>query len=206
MKYQIFKDYIVIDELFPEHVLTSFINEGIKNYNDSVVSTKGRGGEDLKGFTVNRSLFLDSVFRGRRDQSIILSGLLEYIWKNKEFYDVLSKGPTVLKILEYTRFDNTVMLFYPNGGFYATHKDFMYDAEINTIDILLKKSPDSFTGGELTIEDEVVEHVNGRVVIFPAFIEHCVKKVVTKDDSVENMRMSIQTKGSFHNMLLHAHG
>ena len=72
------------------------------------------------------------------------------------------------------------LIFYreEDAGNYDLHQDVFYSDNVRKLSMSLLVT-DEFTGGELTIMNEVIDIKKGDAVIFPSFLPHSVAPVKT---------------------------
>jgi len=133
---------------------------------------------DEQGNTVflksNKGVFIDNLFTDRNMSGILTANrkvfehtLQERLIDYHSFFDYL----------RLTNIDHTLLSYYENGDFY----DYHHDESLITILSWFYYKPKCFKGGNLFLEDAVVECLDNRVVFFPSILNHKVENVELVD-------------------------
>jgi Rps23 Pro-64 3,4-dihydroxylase Tpa1-like proline 4-hydroxylase len=82
-------------------------------------------------------------------------------------------------------YDETLISYYENGGYYKKHDDQALYSAITWF----YKEPKRFSGGNFYFNDYEIEIKikNNMTVIFPSFIQHSVDKVTLEEDSSDKL-------------------
>ncbi len=166
--------YAIIDEFFTEEELVEVIKEihdvrrfSLSSSNQSVCSAKESG----KSLKTGVGLFLDTLYVNDRSASAILQA-------NRKLFDSdlikkLEHFDSFFSFLRYSDQDNTLLNYYAEEKEYLPHRD------ISIVSALTFLQLGDFTGGDFCFPDqnETVQSVHNRMVIFPSCVLHTARPV-----------------------------
>jgi len=126
----------------------------------------------------NKGLFLENLYSYQELSNILI--LSKKLFE-PEILDIFSNLSFGYKIINKTNFEQTLVSYYENGGYYKPHKD----NAIFTAITWFFKEPRKFTGGNFyfTEYDYKIEIENNLTILFPSFVEHAVDEVKLMDNS-----------------------
>tara|TARA_R110000803_G_scaffold117162_2_gene185690 strand:+ start:419 stop:1063 length:645 start_codon:yes stop_codon:yes gene_type:complete len=105
------------------------------------------------------------------------SNILRFMYKqrSKEFHDLIVKAIPMARNFPLTNKDSTLISYYEEGDSYKEHTDCLQF----TCLIWFHKNPKKYKGGDFYFSDnkELVESKHNRLVIFPSYYWHSVKKL-----------------------------
>jgi Rps23 Pro-64 3,4-dihydroxylase Tpa1-like proline 4-hydroxylase len=125
-------------------------------------------GNVMKG---NKGIWTNAVFTKPEVSNIETVNMKVF---SDEFIDLIKNEHYFFEYLYNTNAKSTLISYYENEDYYSKHRDH----GLITILSWLYKEPKSFTGGDLTIEEELtIECKHNRLVIFPSILYHSVNEV-----------------------------
>ena len=96
-----------------------------------------------------------------------------------EFIDLVKNEHYFFEYLYETNAKSTLISYYENEDYYSPHRDH----GLITVLSWLYQEPKRFSGGDLTIEDEVtIECKHNRLAIFPSLLYHGVSSVSLSEE------------------------
>jgi Rps23 Pro-64 3,4-dihydroxylase Tpa1-like proline 4-hydroxylase len=130
---------------------------------------------EAKGKT-NR-IYLDQIYNNRSHSTILK---MMYKQRTTTFKNILKDIFINHYTFQQSNGDNTLISYYENSDFYDKH----IDSAMFSCLIWLNKSPKSFEGGELLLEqpDVCIKFKNNRLVFFPSWYYHAVTPVKIDSD------------------------
>lgn len=124
----------------------------------------------------NGGLFLDEVYADRHVSNILREN--RKLW-TPELIDKLVENHTFFRYLKQCNKDFTLVSYYEDSDYYLPHTD---TATLTLVSWFYKK-PKKFSGGSLTIEDELtIDCEYNRTVIFPSILYHAVDTIVIDEE------------------------
>jgi Rps23 Pro-64 3,4-dihydroxylase Tpa1-like proline 4-hydroxylase len=123
-------------------------------------------------------VYLDTLynFNYRNNSNIIR--LMEK-QRTKEFHDLITKTMVMGRVFKNTNSDNSMLSYYEHEDYYEPHVDnFQF-----TCLIWFHKIPKKYEGGEFYFPESrnVIESKHNRLLIFPSYYLHGVKKIKFKN-------------------------
>lgn len=130
----------------------------------------------------NIGVFLDAIYP-RREISNILT-INQKIF-DKHITDSFSSLCFGYKNIFKINYDETLVSYYENGGYYKKHDDQALYSAITWF----YKEPKRFSGGNFHFNDyEIeIEIKNNMTVIFPSFVQHSVDEVKLEENSSDKL-------------------
>ena len=186
------EDYILVDDYLDNKTLQKVMIEVSKLSPLAWNSKLGRTGTDISDSKDDLILSLDNQYGINRNRSDILE-MFNKFWSN-HIKVILKDAALIFQILPYMQKDTTELQLYGHEGFYNEHQDDMQKGEFIVADLLICREPKKFEGGELIMNDHIIEHKNNRLVIFPAFLRHRVNTIKTKSKDKVDGRISLQNR------------
>jgi Rps23 Pro-64 3,4-dihydroxylase Tpa1-like proline 4-hydroxylase len=189
-------NYILIDDWLPQGVIDDILKE--LEYLEPLTEPNVMDRYRVVGHKQSHITLVDNHFEDR-SKSAILSAFDQYLW-SKEFEDEVLNHPDtaqIFKILPHTEFDSTELQIYGDGGWYTDHKDDATFGELVVCNLLMCRNPKKFTGGELVVEGEKIEHKQNRLLIFPSLALHSVEEVHMESNDPLDGRISLQHRSWF---------
>lgn len=186
------EDYILVDDYLDNETLQKVMSEVLSLSHLAWNSKLARNGIDISAIKDVVILSLDDQYGINRNQSDILE-MFNKFWSD-HIKVILKDAALIFQILPYMQKDTTELQYYGNAGFYQEHEDDMSKGEFIVADLLLCKEPKKFEGGELIMNDHIIEHKNNRLVIFPAFLRHRVNTIKTESKDRVDGRISLQNR------------
>jgi len=190
--------YVIVDDWLDSDWNKKCLLEVEKLAPFTKTGTSDINGDPNDGYALAHLLNLDSYYKQDTDSSILT--IFKMFFWGRDLGKILEDKHTnpVFSILKHTTVDRTALQIYGDKGFYHEHKDDIYRGEAIIANYLLCREPKMFTGGELTIGDDIViEHKNNRLILFPAFLPHSVREVHLNSDDIMNGRISLQHRGGW---------
>ena len=207
MKIQIVADaplkYIVVDEFLPKQLADAMIDE-IVSLRPTMQPGKMRiqeKGKFVKEYIddskKNLDCFIDNVYRGERNRSVILSNLNRLFFSAQMIEAFKATGDMLFSyLLPRANFYQTHLSAYGNGHYYRTHIDL--PPCFLTGNVMLSTEPRTFQGGNFQMHWSK-EHITElefdprRMVLFPSAVQHCVTNIKMADDAdFRDWRFSMQ--------------
>lgn len=131
-------------------------------------SAKDEHGNLLKS---NSGVFLDEVYMKRNISNILSANRKIFL---PEITDLLCEKSYFFHYIKNSTKDSTLVQYYENQNYYESHRDKSVITGISWF----YKTPKSFLGGDLIIEQEIkIECRPNRMVIFPSILFHEVEKI-----------------------------
>jgi hypothetical protein len=129
----------------------------------------------------NVGLFLDPIYPKREISNILTINQKIF---NEQILNSFSNLSFGYKNILKTNYDETLLSYYENGGYYKEH----YDLALYSAITWFFKEPKKFFGGDFYFNEyEIkIEIKNNMTVIFPSFVLHSVDKVTMKESSSNN--------------------
>ena len=128
----------------------------------------------------NKAHNLDSIYRDRNISNILTENRKLF---SSEVVDELMQAHSIFRYVKYANSDATMVSYYEDHDYYLPHRD---DATITAI-TWFYKSPKSFSGGELILEESLeIDCVSNRCVIFPSVTLHSVREILMDPTKKEN--------------------
>lgn len=184
-------NFVFFENIFTEYELEKIWHELIflsdKRKFQTARETGGayKNGKMLKD---NRGILLDYVYRERR-----FSNYLHLYTKpfNSESFKLHCEEDYTLNLFKHTNFDNTLLNYYSDSGYYEAHTDL----SCYTYVFWIYKQPKKFTGGDLYFPDIdcTVGIANNCGILFPSWAKHEVKKITLDSDEEYSGRYSFTT-------------
>lgn len=185
MKITMYNDtvpYIIIDDIYDKQDL-DLIHTELERLYPTFRGPEETGSALSKNnvFTKkNSGLWLDTLFKNDRSQSVILNKNRKLF--SKDFFTEIKQLHHIYgRFLEKCTFDTTLLSYYDTGGYYKPHSD---NAAVTAV-TWFHKTPKNFTGGDLYLSDFdiKVEPRDNRCLIFFSVIDHHVSDVEITDES-----------------------
>ena len=182
--------FIIVDDWYSQEEEKFVWNELIyfHNINEFEKAEENCAADNDITKAKNSRLYYDLIFKDKKYSYI---NKMLYKVRNKDFHKVIEDVMPIGKILKHTDFDNTLVNYYEHGDEYKSH----YDYSMFTMLIFFYKQPKKFSGGDLYFEENnvTVECKHNRMVLFPGYYLHQVKKVLmnNNDFNIMNGRFSI---------------
>jgi len=172
------------------------INELILLEAKHLKTNQGRTGKGIdKKVRTNRVIYYDDLYRGRREQSILLNALYNK-FNDQRFRDLLLSSPYPLSEFNNTNFHEAQVSNYDKGQRYDWHIDGAYNKRIISLVYWFFKEPKKFKGGQLGLSNSPVyngkmiekngdvleiEPENNMAIVFSGTSAHCVMSTSCKD-------------------------
>lgn len=176
--------YLIIDNWYSKkeeelvwkelNFLTSIGKEKLLRAENTAVAR-----HDGKALGKSYRLYLSEIYNNNvRDTSHIHRFL--YKQQSKEFHDLLFKTMPHALSFTMTNRDSSLVSYYENDDHYDEHID-MFNF---TCLIWFHKSPKKYTGGDFYLPEskKIIESNHNRLLLFPSYYKHGVKKIKMKKD------------------------
>ena len=173
-------EYFVIDNVYLDEEIKQIKKELNKVEKSAVlpgqnVSTAyDKNNQYLKN---NKSIFLDSLYEGKREKSKILTVIRKLF--NKEITEFIETKNAYYAALRFSNRDTTLVNYYYQNEQYKAHRDTTVLTAITLI------GHGEFTGGEFCFPEfnESILFKENRLIIFPGCVLHEAKpiKEITKN-------------------------
>jgi hypothetical protein len=166
---------VVIDDFYDEIAKEKIMQELLFLHNDprKMLDPNDTGAamdinteEPLKK---NKGVFLSNVFVNKEHSNILTESSINIF--DGRMNDRLKPLHTFFRYFENIKNYSTLISYYEQNDYYKSHMD---NAIITAITWFYKQ-PKAFTGGNLTVEEQLkIECKNNRFVIFPSILFHSV--------------------------------
>lgn len=124
----------------------------------------------------NKAHSLDTIFMDRSASNILTEN--RKLFTDEITSELIAQHP-MFRFLKYANRDASLVSYYENEDYYSPHRD---DATITAL-TWFYKSPKSFKGGELILEESLeIDCVSNRCVIFPSITLHSVNQIVMEQN------------------------
>ena len=128
----------------------------------------------------NKAVGLDSIYLDRTVSNILTENRKLF---TNEVTGALVRLHPIFNYFNVINVDHTLVSYYEQSDNYESH----HDHALLTAITWFYKTPKSFTGGNLILEDELkVDCISNRCVIFPSCMLHAVETINMKSDITEN--------------------
>jgi hypothetical protein len=176
--------FIIVDDWYSQEEEKFVWNELIYFYGINQFQKAEENCAEDNGITKAKGnrLYYDLIFKDKKYSYI---NKMLYKVRNKDFHKVIEDVMPIGKIFKHTDFDNTLINYYEHGDEYKSH----YDYVTFTMLIFFYKQPKKFSGGDLYFEENnvTVECKHNRMVLFPGYYLHQVKRVMMSDNDFNSM-------------------
>jgi hypothetical protein len=143
------------------------------NYNESYPDNK-------MYLKQNKAHSLDAIYFDRSISNILTENRKLF---SEEIVDELTKNHPIFRYVKYANRDATLVSYYESYDYYLPHRD---DATITALSWFYK-TPKSFTGGNLILEETLeIECKFNRCIIFPSIALHSVTEIKMNPNIKEN--------------------
>lgn len=156
---------------------------------------KYKGSYSREGYE-NRKRLVDSIdprYCGTQvitnPRTILHSIWQKFFWNSMEdrLYD---HGDYAFKHALTSREGSVLLSVYGGGDYYGKHIDTDMGSVVTAVLFLCFKQ--SFTGGDLVLEDTTIPFQNNRLVVFPSCVPHEVTKISLDSQKYEDHRFTLQ--------------
>jgi Rps23 Pro-64 3,4-dihydroxylase Tpa1-like proline 4-hydroxylase len=167
MKIEVFFDpvfHIIVHDTFDEEIENDIFEEVIKNKDNFEQAKIGKNlSRSVKNFRNNTVLYYDDVYRGRRNESILLKTIDE-IFKNIKIKEMLSSSPYPLSEFGNTNQHETQVSRYGDDGQkYKWHVDDGVSSGRRMLTMVHYFGDHNYKGGELQFTNSPI--YDGKTVI-----------------------------------------
>lgn len=124
----------------------------------------------------NKAHSLDATYLDRSMSNILTEN--RKLFSDEITTELINYHP-IFRYVKHVNTDATLVSYYEDSDYYLPHRD---DATITAI-TWFYKSPKSFKGGELILEESLeIDCVSNRCVIFPSITLHSVNQIVMEQN------------------------
>ena len=193
--YQISKNIVGCKNFLPPQALDFIYAEILNNRNKFDVPSWSNKKKEFFSSHCGGLDFWDTGEHQERIKNIV--SLNDFFLHQGFFQFCIDNNLKMFSLLERETEYNIHVITYNNGGYYNWHKDSHYGT-IFTFNLVLNKN-NSLEGGDMLFMDEgeiiKVKNQNNFMVVFPAFVDHAITPLVSKnkkDVPFLEQRFSIQ--------------
>jgi len=139
-------------------------------------------GPEIESFLPQLTDDVGRADNNRSSKGVFLPTNLKYVKiANKIFKEEMERYTQAdihFRYISNLLFQSRLLNYYEDQDFYDTHSDMA----VYTMVVMLCKTPQKFTGGDLVLSDvdTTIEFKNNRAVFFPSFAHHSVTPVSMK--------------------------
>lgn len=196
---------IIFRNFFPKKINELILIEAQNlKTNHSVTGADGRLDKKMR---TNRVIYYDTLYEGKRKQSILLTEL-DKKFNNEKFQQLLLSSPHPLCEFAKTNYHETQVSNYNRGQKYDWHTDAGYgNGRMISLVYWFFKEPKKFSGGQLGISNSPIwdgnivkeggEHIkeiepeNNMAIVFSSAVPHSVIPAYCKDSEYSRYSANI---------------
>lgn len=178
--------FLVFDNLIPQEDLNNVFDEVnyLKKFTNPPAETSSAINEYGDYLKSNTGIFLQDFYNTNfYDNNSFIVKSLKQMFNSDVQKEIRNYNPIFSHYLVQNLGCSILLSYYSDGDFYSKH----YDRAIYTGVLWIHKEPKTFEGGEFLFhfEDDSVEEVevkNNRMVLFPSFYKHEVKRIKSLEE------------------------
>ena len=193
------RPHIIIENVFNEEILESFLQEAVGLKDKFKQGTFLRDGKTLVDTKQKHAfdIHLDEVYNNNRPGSAILRCFDNFFWSDKMQKVYADSKYPCFNYIGKTRNDNIHMIRYGNEDHYDWHTD-VDDTPygFTTMSFMLSSKKKKFTGGNFQLKFKkkvkTIPFKRNTMVIFPRICHHRATETVLKSEDPYDFRYTIQ--------------
>jgi|13_taG_2_1085334.scaffolds.fasta_scaffold00468_30 Rps23 Pro-64 3,4-dihydroxylase Tpa1-like proline 4-hydroxylase len=203
-------EHIVIEDFLNEEDLIEVERELYNLYHAMFEGeyNDGKGSRVIEEFKKCLNLNLHAHYGDQIDLSYLEQTVINkrlFSEEMREFYDSCGSSSS-FSLMNDTDSSYSLLAGFRDGDYYKWHGDL----GIVTTNVMISRNP-SFTGGDFILSNQVKRpnsdrvigekletikypYKKGTAILFPSRFKHCVTKVKTIDNKIENVRFTLQNR------------